>query len=85
MRLVAVQRWPVVPNAPQSAPSAQFEVGVVEDDLRVFAAHFEGDGFECGGGALGYERADFAGASETDRADVWMLNKRGAGGRAVCR
>ena len=40
-------------RSPERAVEGEFEVGVVEDDLRVFAAHFEGDGLEGGGGALG--------------------------------
>ena len=44
MRLVAVQTWPVWPNAPTDAMrDGAIEVGVVEDDERVLAAHLQLD------------------------------------------
>ena len=42
MRLVAVQRCPVVPKAPQSAAfNGEVKVGVVENDHRILAAQFQ--------------------------------------------
>src|SRR5216117_503362 len=40
-RLVAVQRWPVVPNAPQRAFEGEVQVRVLHDEHRVLAAHLE--------------------------------------------
>ncbi len=65
-------------GAPERAVEGEIEVGVVEDDLRVFAAHFERDLLEGGGGALRDKRADGAGAGEADGADVGMLDERRA-------
>ncbi len=59
---------------PERAVEGELEVGVVEDDLGVFAAHFEGDGLEGGGGALAYEGADLAGSGKADGADVLVLD-----------
>ena len=42
-------------GSPERAVEREFEVGVVEDDLRVLAAHLERDGLEGGGGALGHD------------------------------
>ena len=70
-------------RSPERAVEGEFEVGVVEDDLRVFAAHFERDGLEGGGGALGDVRADFAGAGEADGADVGMFDEGAAGAAAA--
>ena len=39
-------------GAPERAVEREIEVGVVENDLRVFAAHLERDLLEGGGGAL---------------------------------
>ena len=70
-------------GSPERAVEGELEVGVVEDDLRVLAAHFEGDGLEGGGGTLGNVRAHFAGAGEADGADVGVLDEGVAGGAAA--
>ena len=52
-RLVAVQRWPEVPNADQTIPSTrEVEIGVVHDDDRVLAAELEVDVLEVLRGRL---------------------------------
>ena len=48
--------------APERAVEGEVEVGVVENDLGVLAAHFKRDLLEGGGRALGDERSDGAGA-----------------------
>ena len=47
-------------GAPQRSFERQFEVGVVEHDLRVFAAHLQRNRLEGGRGALRHMRADGA-------------------------
>ena len=69
-------------GSPERAVEGEIEVGVVHDDLRVFAAHFERDGLEGGGGALADERTDGAGAGKADGADVGVLDEGSADGRA---
>ncbi len=72
-------------GAPQRAVEGEFEVGVVEDDLRVLAAHLERDRLEGGGGALGHMRTHFARAGEADGADVRVLDERVARASRRCR
>ncbi len=76
MRLVAVQRWPVVPNAPQSAPSrARSRLASSITIMRVFAAHFQRDRLEGGGGALAHVRTHGARPGKADGADFGMLDQ----------
>ena len=59
IRLAAVQRWPLVPNALHTMPiDREREVGVVEHDDRVLAAHFQRAAFAGFGGCDGYAMSD---------------------------
>ena len=79
MRLVAVQRWPVVPNAaPEAAFDGEVEVGVVEDDHGILAAEFERAMFETLGGDAADDAADGGRSGERDGAHVGMLGERRA-------
>ncbi len=44
-------------SAPERAVEGEVEIGVVENDLRILAAHLERDLLEGGGGALRDQRA----------------------------
>ena len=68
--------------APQRAVEREIEIGVVEDDLRVFAAHLERNLLEGGGGALRDQRAHRARAGEADGAHIGMLDQRRSRRRA---
>ena len=76
MRLVAVQRWPVVPKrAPQPAFDGEFEIGVVEHDHGILAAEFERAMLE----ALGRGCAD----DRADRRSIRLAKSRGPSGCSV--
>ena len=59
------------------------EIGVVEYDVRRFAAQFERDFFQIAGRRVHDQLADFGRAGERDFVDIWMRGKRGAGCFAV--
>ena len=61
------------------------EVGVVEDDVRRFAAEFERNFLQIAGGRLQDQLADFGRAGERDFVDIRMRRERGAGRFAVAR
>ena len=61
-------------GSPERAVEGEVEVGVVEDDHGVLAAHLERAGLEVGGGGLSDDAADFAGSGEGDGADAGMLD-----------
>ncbi len=68
-------------GSPERAVEGEVEVGVVEDDHGVLAAHFKGAGLEVACGGLADDAADFRGAGEGDGADEGMLDEWGAGFR----
>ena len=79
MRLVAVQRWPVVPKAPQTrAFQRQFEIGVIEHDHRILAAQLQRAAFQLLRAGRSHHPAHRRGAGERNRANVRMRGQRGA-------
>ena len=79
MRLVAVQRWPVVPKPPQSAAfDGEVEVGVVQHDHRILAAQFQRAVLEALGGGGANDAADCGRSGQRDGADFGMLHQRPA-------
>src|SRR6185437_6003785 len=66
-------------GSPDGSVEGEFDVGIFEDDHRVFAAHFERSRLEVGGGGLADHAAYFAGTGEGDGADTGMSDQRGSG------
>ena len=75
IRLAAVQRWPLVPNALHDAIDREREVGVVEHDDRVLAAHLQRAAFAGFGGCDGYAMSDLVRAGERDQLHVAMTQR----------
>ena len=60
MRLAAVQRWPVVPNAaPENSIERQIEIRIIHNDNDVLPAHFEMALLECWRAGLADDSPDF--------------------------
>ena len=67
----AVQRWPVPKNAPSIAHiDGALEIGIVEHDQRVLAAHFELHACLALDRAFGDGRADGLRAGEGNSVDA---------------
>ena len=78
-RLVAVQRCPVVPKAPHRAPSSgKTQIRIFHDDLRVFAAQFQGDPFELLAAHRGNLPPHRSGTGKRNQLHVGMAHQRRA-------
>src|SRR5262249_17521382 len=66
-----------------SARDGGFYVGVVEDDVRRFAAELERDFLQVARGSLQDQLANFGRSGERDLVDVGMGGKRSAGGLTI--
>src|SRR5262249_31240245 len=69
--------------APYGTVNSQVEIGVVENDDDVLAAHFEAAMLEVGCASLGDQTADGAGAREAHNRNLPVRRKRRASIRAV--
>ena len=79
-----MQRWPVWKKAPLIAQfTAVVEIGVVEHDERVLAAHLELEPGEARGAFLRDVPAGVDAAGEADRSDVRRVEDRLADHRAA--
>src|SRR4051812_921221 len=66
-------------GAPENALYGEVEVGIVEDDHRVLATHFERTVLEAARGDFADHASNFARTGEGDRANVGM-SKHGCAG-----
>ena len=81
----AVQRWPVEKKAPLTAGlDRDLEVGVVEHDHRVLAAHLELELAHHLDRGLGDAPAGADRAGEADRVDVGAVEHRLADAPSPC-
>ena len=79
MRLVAVQRWPVVPNAaPDAAFDGEVEVGVVQHDHGILAAQFQRAMLETLRGRGANDAADRGRTGQRNGPHLRMLHQRPA-------
>ena len=80
MRLVAVQRWPVVPKAPQSAPSRARSRLASSRTIMAFLPPISSEqGLKWPAARLADDAADFARAGEGDGAHAGMRDEGRAG------
>ena len=63
-------------GAPERAVQGQFQVGVVEHNLGVLAAHLQRDRLERSRGVLGHQRTHRAGPRKADGAHIRVLHQR---------
>ena len=80
----AQQHWPWLKKmAHGGAGNGGLEIGVVENDVRRFAAEFERNFLQVARGGVQDQLADFGGTGEGDLVDVRMRGERSAGRFAV--